>query len=214
MKFEKISNFNDLYDFENFENFKNFEKIINLMKSLGSYDKFQEFMIVITILKSIPTMKQLCTNIDFFATLNLNGYFNLIDKEQKYNLFVNACLHDSVDIAMEIYETNVDIEKEKIKEFMQNYLVMIGSTTEYVIFRKIWEKNHIQFSPEEIDNLFISILKTSNIDFIKWFYSLGLINIKNEKMIKQIGFRILANALNSNDFIVAIFICNIYMSIQ
>lgn len=197
---------------ENFQNLDDLEKLINLIKQFESYDKFCEF---IQIMKSIPTLKQITelthtnTNLFFFEFLKSSGYFNLLDKEQKYHLFVEACSHDSIDIAMLIFSTSIDLEG--VKEFMKNYLAQVAASTEYMIFRKIWEKNVIQFNQEEIEEMFFHILCSSNLEFIEWFYSLNLIHLNDTRIKEKIGWDILDKASNNDDYRKAIFICSQYI---
>lgn len=198
--------------FENFKNLDDLEKLINLIKQFESYDKFCEFM---QIIKSIPTVKQITelthtnTNLFFFEFLKSQGYFNLLDIEQKYYLFVEACEYDSIDIAMLIFSTSIDLEG--VKNFMQNYLVQVATNIEYMIFRKIWEKNIIQFNQEEIEEMFFYILGSSNLEFIEWFCSLNLIDLNDSRIKEKIGWDILDKASSDNDYKIAIFICSQYI---
>lgn len=128
--------------FKDLDSVSNFEKILNIVSCFESYESFYEFMM---ILKSIPTMAQVDEwaksnlNLNYFEFLKSQGYFKLLDPVQKYHLFTTACSHDAVDIAMLIFNYT-DIDLEGVKELMLNYLVQVGTDTEYIIFRKIWEK--------------------------------------------------------------------------
>jgi hypothetical protein len=215
MNFNEIIGLDEIEEFGNWESFKNYDdlvKFINIIKQFDSYEKLFQF---ISIMKSIPTISQVTelthsnTNLNIFEVLKSQGYFNLLDPIQKYHLFVEACSHDSIDICMLIFSTSIDLEG--VKEFMQNYLVQVGTNTEYIIFRKIWEKNIIQFNQQEIEEMFFYILKTSNIDFIEWIFSLNLINLRDNRIKKQIGTEILTNTNNNNDFKIAILICSQYI---
>lgn len=196
-----------------FQNIDDLKKIVNLINQFDTYDEFCEFM---QIMKSIPTVKQITelthtnTNLFLFKFLKSSGYFNLLDDKQKYNLFVEACYHDSIDITMLIFSTSIDLEG--VKKFMQNYLSQVATSTEYMIFRKIWEKNIIQFNHDQIEKMFFYILKSSNIEFIEWFYSLNLINLKSDRIKKKIGWDILDRATNNDDYKIAIFICSQYIT--
>jgi hypothetical protein len=215
MNFNEIIGLDEIEEFGNWESFKNYDdlvKFINIIKQFDSYEKLFQF---ISIMKSIPTISQVTelthsnTNLNIFEVLKSQGYFNLLDPIQKYHLFVEACSHDSIDICMLIFSTSIDLEG--VKEFMQNYLVQVGTNTEYIIFRKIWEKNIIQFNQQEIEEMFFNILRTSNIDFIEWVFSLNLINLRDSRIKKQIGCEILTNTNNNNDFKIAMLICSQYI---
>ena len=215
MNLNELLKLEDQYKLKNCENFLNqddLEKFINLVEQFDSYEKFYKFM---EIMKSIPNILQISdltitnSNLPIFEFLQSQNYFNLLSIEQKYMLFLKACLYNSLDIALLIFISSTNLLA--IKEFMKKYLAQIGNNMEYLFFKKIWEKNIIVFNQEEIDEMFFFILKTSNLEFIEWFYSLNLINLKDEIIIKKIGFEILDNASNSDDFIVAIFICSLYL---
>jgi hypothetical protein len=199
---------------ENFQNPDDLEKLINLIKQFESYDKFTKF---IQIIKSIPIVKQITelthtnTNLFFFKFLKSSGYFNLLDPIQKYHLFVEACSYDSIDIAMLIFSTSIDLEG--VKEFMQNYLSQVATCTEYLIFRKIWEKNIIQFNQEEIEEMFFQILDSLNIEFIEWFCYRNLIDLKDTRIKEKIGNQILENEETTSDFQVAKFFSSMYLKI-
>ena len=217
MNFDDTIGLDEIEKMGNWEIFQNpddLEKVINLIKQFDSYSKFCEFM---QIIKSIPTVKEITelthtnTNLFLFEFLKSSGYFNLFDPIQKYHLFVEACSYNSIDIAMLIFSTSIDLEG--VKEFMLNYLVQVATSTEYMIFRKIWEKNIIQFNQEEIEEMFFHILDSSNLEFIEWFCSLNLIDLKDTRIKQKIGYEILENAKTSSDFLVAKFINSIYLEI-
>ena len=201
-----------LGNFKSLQNLDNLDKFINLICQFDTYDKFVQF---VDIMKYIPNVKQITklthtnTNLFFFEFLKSSGYFNLLNEEQKYHLFVEACSHDSIDIAMLIFSTSIDLDG--VREFMQNYLVQVATCTEYMIFRKIWEKNVIQFTYTEIEEMFFHILKSSNLEFIEWVCSLNLIDLMNDNIKEKIGWVILDKASNNDDYKTAIFICSQYI---
>jgi hypothetical protein len=202
----------DFLNFSNKVNLKDLKELLYFIQKFDSYKKFCEFM---KIIKSLPTINEVDklaesnNNLYFFEVLQSNDYFKLFDPIQKYHLFATACSYNSVDIA--ILLLNNDIDLEGVKELMLNYLSYIGENVEYVIFRKIWEKNVIQLNTEEITICFFNILKSSNLEFIEWFCSLNLINIKNDDIKERIGYEIFAKANNSQDFIIAKYICSLYL---
>lgn len=202
-----------LGNWNSFQNIDDLEKFIDLIAQFDTCDKFIKFM---NIIKFIPTIKEITEfthindNLFFFEFLKTSGYFNLLDPTQKYHLFVEACSHDAIDIAMVIFSTSIDLEG--VKEFMQNYLAQVATSTEYMIFRKIWEKNIIQFNRDEIEDMFFHILKSSNLEFIEWFCSLNLIDLKDKKIKDKMGWDILNKATNNDDYKTAIFICSQYMT--
>lgn len=210
-----LEDLNSLGNFNNFTSIDDLQKFLNLVSQFESYESFYEFMM---ILKSIPTIEQIDewaksnTNLYFFEFLQSNGYFKLLDPIQKYHLFVTACSHNSVDIAMLILN-QTDIDLEGVKELMLNYLVQVGTNVEYVIFRKIWEKNIIHFSQEEIEEIFFSIFKTLNQEFIEWFCSLNQIDLKNQRIKDKISNEILSNAESKSDFEICKFICSLYLDL-
>lgn len=209
-----LEDLNSLSNFNNFTNIDDLKFFLNIVSQFKSYESFFEFMMV---LKSIPTVAQIDEwakynkNLYFFEFLQSNGYFKLLTPIQKYNLFATACSHNSVDIAMLIF--NNDIDLEGVKELLLNYLVQVGTNVEYVIFRKIWEINIIHFNLEEIEEIFFSILKTSNLEFVEWFCSLNPVDLKNKRIKEKIGYEILENAVNASDFAVAKFICSKYLDL-
>ena len=202
-------NLNELTDLRNLNDLENF---FSLLKNFDSFEDFVEFIMII---KTIPTLQQIDNltksnnNLKIFESLQSQGYFKLLSPIQKYHLFVSACSHDSIDIAMLILNNNVDLEG--VKELILNYFIQICSNTEYIIFRKIWEKNIISFNKEEIEEIFFSILKCSNLEFVEWFCSLNLININDNKIQNKIASDVLANANNYDDYMVAKFICSLYI---
>lgn len=208
-----LEDLNYLCNFNNFTCIDDLKKFLNIISQFESFESFYEFMM---ILKSIPSVSQVdelakCnSNLNFFEFLKSNGYFKLLDSIQKYHLFVTACSHNSIDIAMLILNCP-DIDLEGVKELMLYYLVQVGTDVEYVIFRKIWEKNIIHFSFEEIEEIFFSILKTSNLEFVQWFYSLNQIDLKNQKIKDKISNEILSNAESKSDFEIGKFICSLYL---
>lgn len=218
MNFKKIFGLKENENIKNIENWEYFsnpddlEKFFDIIKQFDSYEKFLQFM---EAMKSIPTISQIMklthhnSNLNVFEFLKSQGYFNLLDLEQKYYLFVEACEYDSIDIAMLIFSTSIDLEG--VKNFMQNYLAQVATNIEYMIFRKIWEKNIIIFNQEEIEEIFFYILGSSNIEFIEWFYSLNLINFKDQRIREKIGWEILDKASSNDDYKTAIFICSQYI---
>lgn len=205
---DDLSKIPNLIDIDK-NDFKNFLHLINHFKS---YEDYERFMI---LMKSIPTIEQVESlthsniNLFFFELLETLGYFNLLDQTQKYHLFVEACSHDSVDIALLILSNDIDLIG--VKELMLNYLSDVGTNTEYVIFRKIWEKNIIKFNQEEIKSMFISILKSLNIEFIEWYNSLNLVNLEDDDIKKYIGWNILEKSIDIEDLQIAHFICSLYL---
>jgi hypothetical protein len=204
-----LEDLNHLCNLTNFTNLKELETFINFVNKFDSYESFFKFMM---IMKTIPTIGQIDNltksniNLGIFESLQSQGYFKLLCPIQKYHLFVSACSHDSIDIAMLIFNNNIDLEG--VKELMLNYLAEVGGSIEYVIFRNIWEKNVINFDYDEIKEIFFSILKSSNLEFIEWFCSLNLINFNDNKIKEQIGYDIIGKAENHHDFVVAKFICS------
>ena len=178
--------------------------------------EFFDFFEFIKIMNNIPKPDQideLCkSNENFFYLDNLSsqGYFKLLTPIQKYHLFATACAYDSIDIAMLLYKNDIDMEG--VKELMLNFMAEVGSNSEYVIFRWIWEKNQIDFSKDEIDNCFIKILKSGNLEFVEWFCSLSYLIDWNDKEIKaRIGSEVLEFTDSVEDYLVAKFICEKYV---
>ena len=210
-----LKDLDSLGNFNNFTSINDLKKFLNIVTHFESYESFYEF---IMILKSIPTMTQVYewtkynSNLNFFEFLQSYGYFKLLDPIENYHLFVSACSNDSIDIAMLILNhTNIDLEG--VKELMLNYLVQVGTNVEYVIFRKIWEKNIIQFSLEEIEEIFLSILKTSNIEFVQWYCSLNLIDLKNKRIKDKINNQIMVDDEFTKNIDIRKFICSLYLEI-
>lgn len=220
--FEDFNELNEFYEsnllnaWDNFTSVDELNKFIQIIKQFDTYEKFYEFMNVMKFIPTIVQINQMVNsndNLFYFEFLKSIGYFNLLEHEQKYHLFVEACVHDSVDIAMLIFSTGIDLVG--VKELMLNYLAPVGSSTEYVIFRKIWEKNIIDFNNDEIEDIFLSILKSSNVEFAQWFYSINLmdsINLNNINLKNKIGWEILNNASEKEDYDMCVYICSIYLN--
>jgi hypothetical protein len=137
------------------------------------------------------------------------GYFKLLTPIQKYHLFATACAYKSIDIAMLLYKNDSDMEG--VKGLMLNFMVEIGSDFEYVIFRWIWEKNNIDFTKDELDNCFIKILKSENLEFIEWFCSLPNIIDWNDNYLKsRIVNEVLEFANSKEYYIISKYICEQY----
>lgn len=195
--------------------FNDLEKLINFAEKFNSYEDFLKFL---NIIQSFPTVEQLDQfaksniNLEFFKILQSKGYFKLLDEIQKYHLFVTACSYDSIDIAIIILNNGVDLEC--LKEFALNYLIQVGGNSEYVIFRKIWEKKLLNFNQSELTECFFYVLKSSNLEFVEWFCSLNTIYLENPKIKKRIECEILENLENVHDFQIAKFICKKYLDIS
>ena len=177
---------------------------------------FFEFIEFIEIMKNIPKpddIDELCkSNINYYYLDNLasQGYFKLLCPIQKYHLFSTACAYESVDIAMLLFKNNLDMEG--VKGLMLNFMAEVGSNCEYVIFRCIWEKNQINFTQEEINDCFIKILKSGNLEFVEWFCSQSNIIDWNDKSIRErIVFEVLEYFDCIEDFLIAKYICEKYM---
>lgn len=175
-----------------------------------------DFFEFIEIMKNIPKpdeIDELCkSNVNFCYLNNLSsqGYFKLLSPIQKYNLFSTACAYESVDIAMLLYKNDLDMEG--VKELMLNFMAEVGSNCEYVIFRWIWEKNQINFNQNELNDCFIKILKSRNLEFIEWFCSQSKIIDWNNNAIKErVGLEVLENLDSKEDFMIAKYICEKYM---
>lgn len=177
----------------------------------SSFNDPNDFMNFLEIIKNIPTLNDvdiLCkSNTNFFYLDNLAslGYFNLLCPIQKYHLFETACAYESVDIAMLIYKNDIDLEG--VKELMLNFLAEVGGSSEYYIFRWIWEKNQIEFTQDEIMECFTKILKTGNLEFAQWICSLNLINFLDVSVKKIIGENVLELASTQGDYEIAKLIC-------
>jgi hypothetical protein len=178
--------------------------------------EFFDFFEFIKIMNNIPKPDQideLCKaneNFVYLDNLASQGYFKLLTPIQKYHLFTTACAYDSIDIAMLLYKNNIDMEG--VKELMLNFMAEVGSNSEYVIFRWIWEKNQIDFSKDEIYSCFIKILKSGNLEFVEWFCSLSCLIDWNDIEIKaRIGDEVLEFTDSKEDYLEAKFICEKYM---
>lgn len=212
MNFKDLNNFYNLNNFTDFTDFALSEKFINIINKFDSLERLFEFMIIMISIPSIEQIDYLTKsneNLSIFECLQSQGYFKLLSPIQKYHLFVTACSFDSIDIAMLIFNNNVDLIG--VKELMLNYLAPVGGNVEYVIFRNIWEKNVINFNFDEIEEIFFSILKSSNLEFIEWFFNLNIINYNDIKIKKKIGLDVLTHANNYDDFIIAKFICSQFL---
>ncbi len=178
-----------------------------------------DFFEFLEIMKSIPKpdeIDNLCkSNINYFYLDNLasQGYFKLLSPIQKYHLFATACAYESVDIAMLLYKNDIDLEG--VKELMLNFLAEVGSNSEYVIFRWLWEKNEIIFNQEEINDCFIKILKSSNLEFVEWMCSQNnLINWEDSLIKERIINEVFENADCLDDYKIAKIICEQYLARQ
>ena len=176
---------------------------------------FENFFDFIEIIKNLPKpneVDELCkSNLNFFYLDYLSSleYFKLLTPIQIYHLFSTACAYESIDIAMLLYKNNIDMIG--VKELMINFMAEVGSDSEYVLFRWIWEKNNIVFTNNEINECLIKILKTGNIEFIEWFLSIpDIIKWNNLNLKKQIANEILETASYKKDFIIAKYICKKY----
>ena len=173
---------------------------------------FFEFL---EIMKNIPSPNDidiLCkSNENFYYLDNLTsqGYFKLLTPIQKYHLFTTACAYESVDIAMLLYKNNIDIEA--VKEFMLNFMAEVGENSEYVMFRWLWEKKEINFSKEDNIECFIKILKSGNLEFIEWFFSLNIIDLFDQTIKKKIFNEILECANSYDDYMIGKVICEEYL---
>ena len=191
--------FFDLFDFTDFNEFNKFNKLIEIMRSIPMLEQ----------------MDELCKyNINFQPIENLasQGYFKLLTPIQKYHLFATACAHASIDIVMLLYKNDIDMEG--VKELMLNYMAEVGSDSEYIIFRWIWEKNEINFTKDEIDDCLIKIFKSGNLEFVEWFCSLSNPNIidwNDSDLKKRIGYEVLEFVDSKEDYIIAKYICEQYM---
>ena len=138
----------DLFDFTDFNEFNKFIKLIEIIKNIPTLEQIDELCKYNTFLSPIEN-------------LSSQGYFKLLTPIQKYHLFATACAHESVDIAMLLYKNDIDMKG--VKELMLNYMVEVGSDSDYIIFRWIWEKNQINFTKNEITDCLIKILKSGNL---------------------------------------------------
>jgi|688.fasta_scaffold1067645_1 hypothetical protein len=173
-------NFNENLNLEDLEdlNYSNNFELINLIQKFDSFDSFCKFML---IMKSIPTFEQISKlassdeNFKFFSLIQSNGYFKLINLRQKFELFKLACLNNSNNIAVLIFNNA-----------------------------------YCDLNSEEIEKIFFILLESSNLTLIKWFCYLNLINIHDDRIKKKIGIDILENANNTQDYMVAKFISQLY----
>lgn len=212
MNLKDLAYFNDLIDLSNFKTHDEINNIINKFDSIDKFYEFMEIMKTIPVVKDVDELAKSNSNLSLFESLQSQGYFVLLNPIQKYHLFATACAYDSIDIAILIFNNEVDLEG--IKGLMINYFAEVGTNTEYIMFRKIWEKNIINFNLDEKEKIFFSILKSSNLEFIEWFCSLNQINLNNYQIKNKIGTDVLANASNLQDFEVCKFICSKYKSIN
>ncbi len=178
-----------------------------------------DFFEFIEIIKNIPKpddIDELCkSNVNFYYLDNLatQGYFKLLTPIQKYHLFARACAYESIDIAMLLYKNNIDMEG--VKELMLNFMAEIGSNSEYVIFRWIWEKKQINFTQEELNDCLIKILKSGNLEFIEWYCSQSnTINWNDNKIKERIACEVLEYYDSKKDFVIAKYICGKYLSMK
>lgn len=178
-----------------------------------------DFFEFIEIIKNIPKpddIDELCkSNVNFYYLDNLatQGYFKLLSSVQKYHLFATACAYESVDIAILLYKSDIDMEG--VKELMLNFMAEVGSNSEYVIFRWIWEKKQINFTQEELNDCFIKILKSGNLEFVEWFCSQSNIIDWNDNKIKErVAFEVLEYSNSKEDFMIAKYICNQFFSMK
>jgi hypothetical protein len=178
-----------------------------------------DFFEFIEIIKNIPKpdeIDELCkSNINFNYLDNLasNGYFKLLSPIQKYHFFSTACAYESIDIAMLLYKNDIDMNG--VKELMLNFMVEVGSNCEYVLFRWIWEKNQINFTQDELNDCFIKILKSRNLEFIEWIFSQSdIINLKDNDIKKRIAFEVLEYSDTKEDFEIAKYICEQFIAIK
>lgn len=174
-----------------------------------------DFFEFIELMKNIPVPDQideLCksnTNFIYLDKLASYGYFKLLTPIQKYHLFATACAYESVDIAMLLYKNDIDMEG--VKELMLNFMSEVGSNSEYVIFRWIWEKKQVNLSQDEINDCLINIFKSGNMEFAEWFCSQSnLIDWNNNNLKQRIINEVLECLKSKDDYMVAKFICEQY----
>jgi hypothetical protein len=147
-----------------------------------------EFLEIMSTIPKPDFVDNLCKfneNLIYIEKLATIGYFKLLSPIQIYHLFTTACGYESIDIAILLYSNGID--KDAVKEFMINFLAEVSEPNEYVLFRWIWEKNDINFTKEEIEECFIKILKKNNLEFADWFFSLNLINIKDNNIKNKLA---------------------------
>ena len=185
---------------------------------MENFEDFEKLWQFIEIMKLIPLPNQideLCKsnlNLPIIEKLASGGYFKLLSSIQIYHLFVTACGYESVDIAMVLYNNSIDMDA--LKEFIVNFFTEVGGNSEYIMFRWIWEKNQIQFSPDELELCFINIIKTANIEFIEWFCGLNMIDLDSLNIKQFISGEILSNASSYLDYKVSQCICSLYLQKQ
>lgn len=187
-----------------------------LSKIFDSYEEFYNFlriMITIPTIKQINKLSESDINIYLFEFLESKSYFKILSFQQKFNLFKEACSNKSIDIAILIFANLVNFKEieqiNQIKDYIINNLLNSKDYLKFIIFKKIWDTDIILFNQEENEKIFLLILKSSNIEFIKWFISLNIINFKEERIKQLIGWEVLENI---DDFNVAIFICSLYIN--
>ena len=173
-----------------------------------------DFFKIIENMPTIDEFDELCKsdlNLSYLNNFEDYGYLNLLTPLQKYHLFTTACGYESVNIALLLCKNNID--NNALKEFMINFLSEVGGSNEFIIFKYIFEKKEINFSFDELNKCFYNIIKTCNLDFIEWFYSLNLINLNNDDTKKMIS-EVLKDAHYYEDFIVAKYLCNLYIKLK
>lgn len=174
---------------------------------------FFEFIELMKVIPKPNDVDELCkSNLNYLLVYRLASwdYFKLLTPIQRYHLFATACAYDSIDIAMLIYKQLIDLEA--VKELMLNYLVEVGSNTEYVIFRWIWEQKQIIFTADELEYCFIQILKSSNLEFAEWFYYLNIVDISSDSFKSKIGIEVLNNLASKDEYNMACWICSKYLN--
>lgn len=174
---------------------------------------FFEFIEIMKLIPKPEQIDQLCkSNINFIYLENLSsyGYFKLLSPIQKYHLFSTACAYESIDIAMMLYKNDIDLDA--LKELMINFMADVGSNSEYVIFRWIWEQNSINFTQDEIIDCLIKIFKSGNIEFAEWFCSQISVDWEDKLLKQKIINEILHQADSSDDYLMAKFICQFYLT--
>lgn len=177
-----------------------------------------DFLKFIELMKTIPMpeeIEELCksnTNFVYLDNLASQGYFKLLTPIQIYNLFTTACAYESIDIAMLLYKNNIDMEG--VKELMVGFMTEVGSNSEYVIFRWIWEKKQIKLSQDEINDCLINILKSGNLEFADWFCSLPNVINSNNNIKQRIVNEVLKYSNSKEDYILAKFISEQYLKKQ
>ena len=126
----------------------------------------------------LPTYRELNelvkfdSNVCYIDELIKMNYFDSFTQDEKYEIFSSACGYSSEDIVKKLYFIGLDYYM--LKPLMVNYMAETG---EFNLFKWIYEQDNILFSDYEIDECFFLIVQSGNIEFIKWFYKLGLINL-------------------------------------